>query len=214
MIYIFDEIEKVNETSLEADLSLIPAWRRTKALAYGFHIDRVLCVKSYLLLAQGLLSEYGITDIPEFSYGPKGKPFLKDYPNIHFSLSHCHKAAICSIDNVSTGCDIEQTDLVPDEALMRMCLNDGEIRSVKGSSHPGAEFAKIWTRKEAFLKMTGTGLRSDLPDVLLSTLASEASFETFAPDGKGYVYSICRYPEKANNNPSRPAFPSSTYTLR
>lgn len=52
--------QDVTQEEFEKDFLLLPEWRRKKVLIFRFLIDRVLCTKAYLLLKQGLSSEFGI----------------------------------------------------------------------------------------------------------------------------------------------------------
>ena len=47
-------------------------------------------------------------DMPEFSYGEHGKPFLKNYPDWHFNISHCKNAVCCVLSRENVGIDIEE----------------------------------------------------------------------------------------------------------
>ncbi|MBQ0024916.1 MAG: 4'-phosphopantetheinyl transferase superfamily protein [Bacteroidales bacterium] len=161
-----DAPQKVTPQELEKDLARLPQWRREKALAYRFHSDRVLCTESYLMLTGLLKLHYGIEGCPEFEYGPGGKPFLKDYPSIHFNLSHCRDGILCVVDDNPVGCDIECIADKLDDSLCRACLNDEEYLSVRSSSDPCAEFIRYWTIKESLLKYSGRGLTDSLPSLL------------------------------------------------
>ena len=104
MIYLDTHTEALD---IDRALMDVSPQRREAALRYVKASDRRQSLAAYLLLCRALKEEYGITEPPVFDFGPHGKPFLKDYPSIHFNLSHCPGAALCVIAPAPVGCDIE-----------------------------------------------------------------------------------------------------------
>lgn len=189
MIYLNCHTEKLD---LNEALSLVSPQRREQVLRYVKESDRRLSLAAYLLLQQALREEYGIIDSLHFGFGPHGKPFLKDYPHIHFNLSHCPGAALCVVEASPVGCDIECVPPVLDDDLCRWVCSDQELAQIRQSACPTVAFTRLWTRKEAFLKFTGEGLTDRLKKLLLLPEAKAVSFETVkAPDGT-WVYTVCR----------------------
>lgn len=162
MIYIDDRPDQLD---LHAALLSVSPQRRDHALRYVHEHDRGLSLAAYMLLQRGLSEEYGINEPPVFSFDVNGKPVLADYPDIHFSLSHCRGAAACVIANTPVGIDIEHIDCY-DKELMRHVMNDKEQQQIISSSSPQTAFTRLWTMKESFLKMTGEGIRNDMCHVL------------------------------------------------
>lgn len=181
------------EIQLPQALNRVSAQRRSLALRYLREEDRKLSLAAYLLLREALEKEYGIREAPEFVFGPHGKPFLRDYPDVHFNLSHCPAAVLCVVDSEPVGCDIEKVEAALDRDLCQKTCSPEELEAVLGAQDPALAFFSLWTRKEAFLKLTGTGLSDSLPELLYTAQAQKARFETHsAPDG-AYVYTVCRF---------------------
>lgn len=186
MIHIFNIVEDFDAAAgFRAVMPLIPKWRLDKAMAYRFDIDRFLCAKSFMLLEEMLRQDYGLGCCPEFSYGDNGKPYFRDYPDIFFSISHCHKGIACAVMDRPVGIDIEEIQY--DEELAKAIFNAEELEAVRGADDPAEKFTEFWTRKESFLKLTGEGLRDNLKDVLSG--ADEATITTGINRPAGYVYS-------------------------
>ena len=184
MIYIN---EHLNEFDLQEALKQFSDQRREQALKFKHELGQRTCASAYLLLCEGLQKEYGITEKPVFEYGQHGKPFLVGHPEIHFNLSHCREAAICMIADKPVGIDIESIREFK-ESLVRYTMNDDEIRQIEQAVRPDLEFIKLWTMKEAVLKLSGEGISRDMKSVLLHAPASLTT--VVSPDNR-YVYSYC-----------------------
>lgn len=146
-------------------LSQISAERREKALKFRFEQGQRECVLAYLLLKRALKEVYGIDENPRLTEQADGKPVLTDYPHIHFNLSHCKNAVACVIGDEPVGVDVERIGRYT-ESLANYVMNEEEISRIGSSADPGREFIRLWTMKEALLKLTGEGIRDDLKKVL------------------------------------------------
>lgn len=182
MIYINDDIEGFD---FKAALPLLSDQRRKEALRFTFELGRKLNAAAYLLLRQGLSEEYGITKPPVFGYGENGKPFLVGHPEVHFNLSHCRTAAVCALSHHPVGIDVEHIRPLR-ESVVRYTMNDAEITQIMSAEKPDLEFVKLWTRKEAVLKLRGTGITDDIKNAL----CGDERPHTFVNLEKGYVFSV------------------------
>jgi len=184
MIYINDHLF---DFDLEKALTELSDQRRDVALRYKYELGRRTSVAAYLLLCEGLQKEYGITEKPLFEFGEHEKPSLVGHPEIHFNLSHCREAAICMIADHPVGIDIESIREYR-EPLVNYTMNEKEIRQIKQSERPDIEFIKLWTQKEAVLKLSGEGISRDMKQILLNP---PASLTTIVSPDQRYVYSYC-----------------------
>ncbi len=185
-ILIDDKIREYTSEQIAQWLDELPKWRREQALAYKHDMGRRQSLLAYRLLCQGLREEYGITEQPTFEYGEHGKPYLKIQNSkfkiqnsssftIHhspfFSLSHCREAVACVIDDKPCGIDIECTERRVTDSLIRYSMNEEEQTSIlRLHIGNGREriFLRLWTQKEAVLKLMGTGIRDTMKDVLIN----------------------------------------------
>ena len=81
---------------------------------------------------------------------------------MQFSLSHGGDLVLVGLAETPVGVDVEA---VPDEdvaADLRTRLHPAEQREIEAAEHLDEAFARVWTRKEAYLKGTGTGLSRGL----------------------------------------------------
>ncbi len=199
-IYLEADLSSYTDERYAADLRLIPAWRREAAGRYRYMADRKRCVRAYMLLWEGLREEYGLESAPDFGFGPHGKPFLPDHPEIHFSLSHTGSAALCALDGSPVGADIET---LRQRGLGHLLPAFGarEQAEITGAADPGLRLLWFWTRKESFLKLTGQGLTGTRALREVPTEDTEAvRFETVVREAEGFVYSVCRWKDGSGEN--------------
>lgn len=180
--------ENLRDFDLDVALASISEQRREQALRFKHEQGRRECVAAYLLLKDALSKEFGIDGNPEFEYDVGGKPRLKGHHGIFFNLSHCREAAVCVVGIAPVGVDIETVRPFKD-ALARHVLSPEEYSFVAASFNPAVEFIRLWTQKEAVLKYTGEGIRSDLKNTL-TNLSEDIDIQTVVTDR--YVYSVCR----------------------
>ncbi|MCH5175825.1 MAG: 4'-phosphopantetheinyl transferase superfamily protein [Prevotellaceae bacterium] len=200
---VLDNLDTVTSEELEAALALLPQWRREQALRFKHEQGRKECTFSYLLLCQLLKEEYAIEEQPEFIYGEHGKPslcfpahshapvsFFHTTPSpssIHFNLSHCRKAVACVVADSEVGIDVECFGRYK-EPLARHICNDEELARIAAASSPDTEFTRLWTQKEAVVKLTGRGIDDDLKNLFIKYNNVSLTTEVFLK--KGYAISV------------------------
>ena len=176
--------EEIWEFDLEAALKEISEQRREQAMRFKHEQGQRLCVLAYLLLKKGLCEEYGITDNPVFEYNEHGKPSIIGHPEIYFNFSHCKEAVACAISDKPVGVDVESIREYKD-CLVHYTMNEDEIREIESSEHPDVAFIRLWTMKEATLKLLGIGISKDMKSVLDGT----KKYTTI--ERQRYIYTIC-----------------------
>lgn len=191
MIYLDDNIAGFD---FEAALPLLSAQRREQALKFKHELGRKTCAMAYLLLRQGLRKEYDITECPIFEYGEHGKPAIVGAPHIHFNLSHCREAVVCAVGDRPVGIDVESIRQFH-VSLVHYTMNPREVELIEQTSEPELEFIRLWTCKEAVLKLSGRGISNNLKDVLTDF---DGQLETIVNAERGYVYSIARERKTGN----------------
>ena len=66
-------------------------------------------------------------------------------------------------------------------------MNGKEVDEIVHSPHPDLAFTRLWTMKEAVLKLSGEGIRDDIKNVLTDI---PNHFTTVVNQRRGYVYSV------------------------
>lgn len=96
---------------------------------------------------------------------PHGRPALAD-GGPHFSLSHSDGLALIAVSGLRVGADVEglPRPAITDELLPSLHPREqSALRALPDAVRPGA-LARVWTRKEAYLKATGVGLAYGVAD--------------------------------------------------
>lgn len=188
MIYI-EEIDGIQPEKYPALFENLPHERLVRIEKLYFIKDKVTVALSFNLLKKALKTEYGFDEVPPFDYKKNGKPFFKSYPEIYFNLSHCRKAAVCAVDKVEIGIDVECIRPF-DRDLAEYVCNDREFLEILNSSDPALAFTVLWTKKESYSKMRGQGLpeKNELRDILEGV--SSEMFSVFIKSE--YVVTVCK----------------------
>lgn len=116
--------------------------------------EEPLSQAAHSLLCQVLEREYGISR-PELLRGPYGKPYLKEGPC--FNLSHTHGAVAAAVSERPVGIDLERVRPYLSKLPERV-LSPVELRWFRSGGERKTDFFTLWTLKESFLKLQGTGL--------------------------------------------------------
>lgn len=178
-LYAFFDIGQIDSSTLSKCMHYLPEERKAKALRYRREIDVKLSVISYLLLLYALFKEYGLSS-PRIAYADCGKPYLLDYQDIYFNISHCPAGCICAISDTPVGVDIQ--DVRPFSIdIAKYCCSQDELDFLQKSKNPALDFTRIWAMKESYLKMTGEGISRHLPSVDTNKLSQ--IIKTFSYNG-------------------------------
>lgn len=143
-------------------------------------------------LTELLQNDYGICN-PLIITKDNGKPALQN-DEIFFNISHSRDTLVIAVADVPVGVDIE-FDRKISQHLREYCLSDEELASVPDNA---LAFLRIWTAKESYLKLYGTGLRqpmrefSVLDDRFAATNLPPAVFTRIERDG----FTLCVATEK------------------
>ena len=177
-----------NEQEIARLLPLVSDQRREQALAYKHLFGQFCCLKSYELLMQLLASApYVIHQTPSFLYNEHGAPRLEQGPC--FSISHCKHAIAVAISEKPIGIDIEHIRTAKPE-LVASTMNEQEQNEIWTAASPDVAFTRLWTQKEAVLKMQGTGILSI--DGIKNTLVAieHVDLQTKVNIDKQYAYTL------------------------
>ncbi|MEU8773939.1 4'-phosphopantetheinyl transferase superfamily protein [Streptomyces sp. NPDC048606] len=107
---------------------------------------------------------------------PHGRPAVADGAP-HFSLSHSEDVAYLAFAGVPVGVDVEglpSAEAVVDVLPTLHPAETAELTALAPADRPAA-LARVWARKEACLKATGTGLARGVVEPYVGSAAEPAS---------------------------------------
>lgn len=190
MKYIYGYLSDFSIEEYEKTYAVLNEEERKRVDRYKRDDDKKRSLLAHILLKKLMKDEF--SDQCELLYKENGCPYFKD-KNLFVSLSHSGEVAFCGVSKNPVGVDVEQMREVGLSLIKRVCvdeekayvLSDVSINEAEKISDPTAlkRFFEIWTAKEAYFKMKGSGI-TDLKSV--NTLEIEK--ESFAMDS--YVFTI------------------------
>ncbi len=146
------------------------------------------------LLCRELLTELD----PEGAFAPAedelGKPYLPG-SRFHISLSHSGDHVAAAVADAPIGIDLQELRTISDRALLRW-FSPSE-RNWIGSKNGSSRAIRLWTMKEAYGKLFGTGVfrgdrfQADFSDDRLICEYGGVSF-LFPEAPEGLVFTICQ----------------------
>ncbi|UVT94204.1 4'-phosphopantetheinyl transferase superfamily protein [Streptococcus mutans] len=183
-------------------LELIEEEDRKQILRYQFWQDRQRSLLGHLLSRYAIVQEYALTNkeiqIRRHAYG---KPYIKDYSQIHYNISHSGEWVVVAIGKSPIGIDVENRredwDLIGERVFSES--------EKYWSQNSYKRKAILWTIKEAYVKYLGTGLSKSLNSFSIYIKRKiitevqkpfQTSFDYFVLDND-YVCSECGYTKGA-----------------
>ena len=94
--------------------------------------------------------------------GLYGKPYLAEYPEIHFNISHSGEWAVCALASMPCGVDIQERRSIRSRRMVERTMNAREQRQIQEAEDGTGEFIKLWTYKESCIKLSGEGFHQDM----------------------------------------------------
>ncbi|MCU7800016.1 MAG: 4'-phosphopantetheinyl transferase superfamily protein [gamma proteobacterium symbiont of Lucinoma myriamae] len=139
---------------------------RAERFKFAIHRSRFIASHGFVrtVLANYLKIE---ADAIEFKKGEQGKPYLaetdlSEHYNLQFNLSHTEDVALLAItQGVEVGIDIECSERKTDwQGIVQRFFTEYEQKVLFAlpEYQQKAAFFELWTRKEAYMKVLGTGL--------------------------------------------------------
>ncbi len=152
---------------------------------------------SHMLQSEGVENE-AQSFLPAIEKTDKGKPFLRDYPEVFFNISHSSSCVAVVLSDRLVGIDVQDRFLWKD-SLADCILHPVEqekLMRCRDAREREEQLNRIWCRKESYVKCIGTGLTKDLKTIntmykgrYLETAEGRFGFTEFQnPD---YTLCIC-----------------------
>lgn len=200
-----EALDKVDQERRQKVLCMKNAGAQTKGLGAGLLLQKALADYTagqpkeqpdiQIFSVTELLAVISRTVIePGYEYGGSGKPYFKDYP-IQFNLSHSGQYVFCGTSAQEIGVDIQELRGGRELQLARRYFSPGEyqaLESCKDREGRKRLFFSMWTRKEAYGKMTGQGLAGAIDkDLRAGKCEEELVWEEYDVPA-GYRIAVCK----------------------
>ncbi len=188
-IMIVDTAKPFSE--YENYLKYISVKRQKRIERFRFEKDKIISLCSELLIRSELSKILNVCPSEiNIENDEKGKPYVSNFENIHFSLSHSGEMILLAVDNSRIGADTEQVKKNHADVAKSFFTNN-EYKYISNSENPTKKFYMVWTMKEAYLKMTGEGITSGLDNFDVFSTKFKEMLKTYSYNSK-YMIAICR----------------------
>lgn len=155
------EILDISEDMLNKLYSLIDLRKVSKVKKFINKKDKIRTLIGEILIRTIIIEELGIrNDNIRFEKNSYGKPYIKEYTQFNFNISHSGNFVVCAIDNNPIGIDIEEVKYIEYEDIAKNFFTTNEFDYIaKNDPYSSlSRFYEIWTLKESFIKCCGQGL--------------------------------------------------------
>ncbi|WP_242954225.1 4'-phosphopantetheinyl transferase family protein [Clostridium puniceum] len=132
--------------------------------------DKIRALIGEILIRTIIIETFGIRNEKiMFNKNEFGKPYLKDYENFNFNISHSGEFVVCAIDDKPVGIDVEQIKPIEYKEIAEGFFLNNEIEYIMKADLDSQlkKFYEIWTLKESYIKCCGTGLSMPLKEFLI-----------------------------------------------
>lgn len=155
--------------------------------------EQSLRIRSYTVsdLSSELTEPFHLT----YRYGDKGKPYFENIP-LFFSLSHSGEYVLCAVSRQEVGADIQRIQSADVLKLANRFFSEPECRALERCESDREQqglFFGLWSRKEAYGKLTGEGVTAVLgKDVQSADAKRDVEWIDVSPP-EGYALAVCHF---------------------
>ena len=93
----------------------------------------------------------------------------------------------CVVSDQPVGIDVESIREYK-ESLVRYTMNDAETQQIESADNPASALIRLWTMKEATMKLMGTGISNDM-----KTVIDTDRYQYTTVEKTQYTYTVCSY---------------------
>lgn len=165
-IYIINIRKRLDDILFTDLLKLIDVNYQQKILRYRFWEDRQRSLYGHLLSRYAIIKKWNLKN-NEINIGQNnyGKPYILNYENMHYNVSHSGEWVACVVNTSVVGIDLQEIQenkwniaehFFSQEENKYLCSLEQEQRLYA--------FYDIWSLKEAYIKAIGKGLYQSLDE--------------------------------------------------
>lgn len=168
-VYAIKLDKPLDKSRFERLLSYVSTEKREKISRFHKFDDAQTTLIADILIRYLLCKELKIrNNLLKFGTNEYGKPFLINYKDIHFNISHSYKWVVCCISTNWVGIDIEKISPI-DISIAEQFFSKIEFEELnsKNTFEKEVYFYDLWTLKESYIKAIGKGLSIPLDSFTL-----------------------------------------------
>lgn len=162
-VYVLN-IENCDNSVIDDNQNLLPTSSIKRLSSFA---NNKVKIQSFVgeILARYAISEH--FNVPyllsDFSFTSKGKPFLSEYKEYNFNISHSKNWLACAVSDGNVGVDVETIKKINPSIADRF-FTESEVRFLNtlNDDNRNEMFIRFWTIKESYLKAIGKGLALEL----------------------------------------------------
>lgn len=194
-IYSLKFEESLNWESLEPLYPLLSQKTLLRVKRFTVLDDALRCALGELLVKHAISTTYQIpVNKLIFLVDSYGKPFVEGPVPIHFNISHSGQRIVCAISPLAVGIDIEKITPVDTLAISKQFFLQEEFDHLASLSKCDRYdyFFMLWTMKESYIKLVGTGLNTPLDSFKI--MLNESPVKVLCPISGQVLSLIQQYP--------------------
>ncbi len=184
-IYIAD----VSNLNIDEDVSkYLPDSRIEKIKKLQKEQDKKLSYGASLLIDKFVLNG----DKNAYFLHSDGKPYTSN--DVNFSVSHSGDYVAIAVSDKEVGIDIQKCNKRNFHRLAKFVFHENEVNLLNCADDKLETFFELWTKKEAFLKLIGTGFKRKATDIDLSQdiyIENEKKYYFSNRKFEDYYISVC-----------------------
>lgn len=155
------KISDISEEMLSELCLLIDSEKKSKVEKFVNKKDKIRTLIGEILIRTIIIENLNIDNkYINFNKNQYGKPYLKEYPNFNFNISHSGDYVLCAVDDKAIGVDVEEEKSIEYEEIAKSFFTTKEFDYIVNGDLKSQldRFYEIWTLKESYIKCCGQGL--------------------------------------------------------
>lgn len=155
------KISDISEEMLNELCLLIDSEKKSKVEKFVNKKDKIRTLIGEILIRTIIIENLNIDNkYIRFNKNQYGKPYLEEYTNFNFNISHSGDYVLCAVDDKPIGVDVEEKKSIEYEEIAKSFFTAKEFDYIVNGDLKSRldRFYEIWTLKESYIKCCGQGL--------------------------------------------------------
>ncbi len=157
--------DKIDDLLLIALTSFVDPLKQERIKNFVHEADKLRTLFADLMIRSIIIRKTGLQNHTiSFGENEYGKPYwYNGLENFHFNISHSLEWVVLAVDNLPVGIDIEGIHSI-ELSVSEHVFSPEEHLDLMSQPDKTAYFFTLWSLKESFIKMLGTGTTFPLKD--------------------------------------------------